>query len=419
LKTAIIHNVEQANETNDPLAIFLYALRAPETKRQYPRRLKVFLDYLGLEGYLEEQAKPFLIKAKQNPQWAQCSLIQFISFQKHRVELGQISPSTIANYYKATKLFVEMNIDAPVINWKRISKGIPTGRRAANDRAPIAEELKKLSEYPDRRIKPIVYTMASSGIRLGAWDSLQWKHVTPVTNEMAEVIAAKLLIYPGYSEEYYSFITPEAYHSLREWMNYRAEQGEGISGDSWLMRDLWQRTDMKYGAKFGVATYPKKLKSSGIKSLLERAIRAQGLHKPVVGTNRREWKGAHGIRKYYMTRAEQFMRPANVEVTMGHDLGISQSYYKPTEREILDDYLKAVDTLTINEKVSLQKQVAELTQKNEKESYLIKGKLSEKDEIILSMKQKYDSDIAMLKEAISDMQQLLKNPHKLGEISQS
>jgi len=28
----------------DPLSVFLYALKAPETRRQYPRRLKVFLD---------------------------------------------------------------------------------------------------------------------------------------------------------------------------------------------------------------------------------------------------------------------------------------------------------------------------------------------------------------------------------------
>jgi len=69
---------------------------------------------------------------------------------------------------------------------------------------------------------------------------------------------------------------------------------------------------------------------------------------------RREWKGAHGIKKYYKTRAEQVMKPVNVEITMGHDIGISESYYKPTEREILDDYLKAVDILTINnERMSL------------------------------------------------------------------
>jgi hypothetical protein len=44
-------------EQQDPLAMFLYALKAPETKRQYPRRFKVFLDFLHLEGTFEEQIK--------------------------------------------------------------------------------------------------------------------------------------------------------------------------------------------------------------------------------------------------------------------------------------------------------------------------------------------------------------------------
>jgi hypothetical protein len=155
-------------EYHDPLSIFLYALRAPETRRQYPRRLKVFLDYLGLEGSLERRAIELLTRAEQDPYWLQMSLMQFISFQKDRARNGEIAYSTITNYYKATKLFIEMNIDKPIVNWKKISRGIPTGRRATNDRAPTIEELTKISEYPDRRIKPIIYIMASSGIRLGA-----------------------------------------------------------------------------------------------------------------------------------------------------------------------------------------------------------------------------------------------------------
>jgi hypothetical protein len=154
------------------------------------------------------------------------------------------------------------------------------------------------------------------------------------------------------------------------------------------MRDLWQTTDMNYGAKFGVATYPKKLKSSGIKSLLERAIRAQCLCRPLQGrSNRREWKGAHGFRKYYKTHTEQVMRPINVEITMGHDIGISASYYKPTEREVLEDYLKAVPLLTINgDNIVLQKKVAELTEKSKDSEYIVKAKLSEKDNDILELK---------------------------------
>ena len=57
--TTIAQEIEE-----DPISVFLYALKAPETRRQYPRRLKVFLDYLKLEGTLEQQAKGFLSKAK-------------------------------------------------------------------------------------------------------------------------------------------------------------------------------------------------------------------------------------------------------------------------------------------------------------------------------------------------------------------
>jgi hypothetical protein len=33
---------------------------------------------------------------------------------------------------------------------------------------------------------------------------------------------------------------------------------------------------------------------------------------------------------------------------MGQDTGLAASYYKPTTKELLDEYLKAVDNLTIN-----------------------------------------------------------------------
>jgi hypothetical protein len=82
------------------------------------------------------------------------------------------------------------------------------------------------------------------------------------------------------------------------------------------------------------------------------------------------------------------MRPINVELTMGHDIGISKSYYKPTEREILEDYLKAVEMLTINhDELTLQKRVSELTERSKEENYIIKGKLSEKEKEMDILKQ--------------------------------
>ncbi|MGA9317065.1 MAG: hypothetical protein WBV84_03310, partial [Nitrososphaeraceae archaeon] len=154
---------------------FMYALKSRETRRQYPQRLKVFLDFLDPSGgILDEQALQFLDKVRQDPRWFEDRFMDFIGFQLARVSRGDISESTIPNYYKATKLFLEMNDVSASINWKKISRGLPRGKQAANDRAPTKEEIQKLVEYPDRRIRPIVYTMVSSGIRIGAWDYLRW-----------------------------------------------------------------------------------------------------------------------------------------------------------------------------------------------------------------------------------------------------
>jgi len=92
------------------------------------------------------------------------------------------------------------------------------------------------------------------------------------------------------------------------------------------MLDIWQTTNIDYGARLGLATYPKRLKSSGIKRLSEGALWEQGLRRPLKDKKRRhECKAAHGFRKYYKTHAEQVMRPINVEITKGHNIGVSAS----------------------------------------------------------------------------------------------
>jgi hypothetical protein len=86
------------------------------------------------------------------------------------------------------------------------------------------------------------------------------------------------------------------------------------------------------------------------------------------------------------------MKPINVEITMGHNIGLSKSYYRPTQHEVLQDYLKALDNLTIGvDKAVLQKQVDRIKQKTKDNEYIIKGKLQEKDEEIRSMKEELTS----------------------------
>src|SRR5262245_29820160 len=112
------------------MSAFMYALKAPDTKRQYPRRFQYFLNFLDIPGILEQQAEAFASKATQNLIWAQESLMSFIDYEKERVSKGEIAESTITNYYKATKLFCVMNDIA--LNWKKITRGLPSGKRAAN-----------------------------------------------------------------------------------------------------------------------------------------------------------------------------------------------------------------------------------------------------------------------------------------------
>ena len=50
----------------------MYGLRlSPESRRQYPARLKVYLDFLGLKGKYLSKRPNFLEKAKTDAVWAQ------------------------------------------------------------------------------------------------------------------------------------------------------------------------------------------------------------------------------------------------------------------------------------------------------------------------------------------------------------
>ena len=164
----------------------------------------------------------------------------------------------------------------------------------------------------------------------------------------SKVIAAKIKIYSDEEDEYFSFITPEAFDSLDTWMKYRKDCGENINENSWVMRNLWDVT-MPKGK--GIVTLPKKLKSTGIKRLVENALWAQRVRiKLELGKRRHEFQADHGFRKWFKTRCEiAGMRSINVETLMGHSIGISDSYYRPTEDELLDDYLKAIPFLTISD----------------------------------------------------------------------
>lgn len=111
----------------------------------------------------------------------------------------------------------------------------------------------------------IVDTMCSSGIRLGAWDYLRWGHIIPVRREYV-IVAIKIRVYAEGDEEYFNFITPEAYYEIQKWISYRKDNGETITDRTGVMRNIW---DTKGGFMKGLIPAPKQLKSAGVKRLME------------------------------------------------------------------------------------------------------------------------------------------------------
>ncbi len=398
--------MEIVERGSNPYSMFVYAIRSALTRDYYLRRLRRFFDFINLEKErtIEERCNLFAERGKADPNWAFNSIIGFLQFQKERVEKREITGATLRNLVKAIKLFCEMS-DIPV-PWKKIARGLPKIRRFADDRAPTIEEIRRIGEYPDRRIKAVLYTMASSGIRLGAWDYLRWGNIKPIERD-GKVVAAKIIVYAGDEEEYFTFVTSEAYAELEKWMAYRSGCGELINEKSWVMRQLW---NTKKGHTHGLVTAPRKLKSAGVKRLMEDALWTQGIRtKLELGKKRHEFQADHGFRKWFKTRCEiSGMKPINIEMLMNHSVGISDSYYRATENELFDDYLKAIEYLTINSEEKLRREV------NRLESHIsnvsdVEFQLQVKANEIESIKLKYE-------QMNSTIQDIL---NALGSVNQS
>jgi len=392
---SVITGIEQdsqptANEnldSADPWTLYLYAMKSPATKEKYLLRFGKFLDFLypvHMQMTLHEMARLYSKEARKDSIWAFNGILKFIQSLKDRADRKEITGGTIRNYVKSIKLFCQM-ADIPIA-WDKITRGLPKGKRYADDRAPTLEEIRQLCNYPDRRIKSIVYTMVSSGIRVGAWDYLRWGTITPV-EQNGKIVAAKMVVYAGEDGSYVTYINEPAFRELAEWMRYREESGELINEQSWVMRDLW---DTRVKICQGLVTLPKQLSAIGVKRLMERAIWAQGLRKELeAGKKRHPFAANHSLRKYFKTRCELAgMKPINIENLMGHSVGISDSYYRPTENDLLQDYLKCTDDLTINDVKSLQVRVNDLVEETKNKEYLVNLKLLDKEKEIQLLTQR-------------------------------
>jgi integrase len=336
--------------------------------------------------------------------------MEYVDHLRQRAQRKEISPSTAKTMLQPVKTFTHAFRDVhQSIDWDRITKAMPKEKRFSGDRIPTLEELRKVVDYPDRRIKAVVYTMCSSGIRIGAWQYLKWKHITPVYNPKnpQEVIAAKLTVYAGEPEEHFTFITGEAYRELEKYIEFRKLYGEQITGESWVLRDYFKTADVKrkspVGGNYGKATEPKRIHEKSLARVMIRAWNEQGIRDTLQeggrgAVRRHEFKTAHSFRKYFKTRAEQVMNRLNVEYLLGHSIGLNSNYYRPTEQELLQDYLKAVPMLTISEDVTTLKKQQEVLEKKDEEQA----------QELLKIRQDYQAANELVVKAVNQTQEMVK-----------
>lgn len=154
---------------------------------------------------------------------------------KEIVAKKEIEGSSAFNYLKPVRLLLDMNDLQGSVNWKQGYRVLHSSRRYTLDRAPTIEEVRLLVENSDLRSQMIIL-MASGGFRLGAWQWLSWADIEPIVQNDS-VIAAKVVIYRGEPEEYFCYITPEAFGKLDAYMQQSADAEERITKQSPILRN--------------------------------------------------------------------------------------------------------------------------------------------------------------------------------------
>ena len=285
---------------------FIQALRTPKTKELYHNALMRYMQHykLTIDQLLELPNKAI-----------EQQIIDYLI--NHKSYMGKLMA------IHTLKKFYEMN--DVVLNWKKISQYIGEYKKVNKDRAYKHEEIKTLVDRADVRMKAVLLLLASTGIRIGAIPDLKLKHLT----------GNKITVYENTKEEYYTFCTPEAENVVTEYLDYRRRSGEKLTPESPLFRKQFDMNDLEQTRK---QSQPIKLNT--LNKILDLHLQRCGLrtvdHVETEAKKRKEVARAHGFRKFFTTQlVNSKLNPEIREMLLGHKIGLSSAYYRPTESEML------------------------------------------------------------------------------------
>lgn len=191
--------------------------------------------------------------------------------------------------------------------------------------------------------------LTSTGMRIGGTHLLTKGDLTPKSTPQGKVY--QIEVYSSSSAHYTCFCNVETTKAIDDYLEERTTNNkEVLQNNSPLFRDL----------KTLNVTKVKPLSSHNIRYIVGRVVERSGIKNTFQFTG--EAKRSKGLRKFYKTTAENAgMKPINVEITHGHNVGISGHYFRPTDSDLLQDYANtAAEALTIDSKLRLERENAEL-----------------------------------------------------------
>jgi integrase len=321
----------------------------------------------------------------------------FDSFVAFLVSSGLSIPSIRLYVVAIRSYFAYHDLDVIPAKFKR---KVRMPKLYREDEQPIdTEDIRKiLLSCNNRRLKAYLLVLASGAMR--AVEALAVR----VKDCDFSVSPTKIHIRKEYAKTRVArdiFISDEATQYLKQWIDWKYRD----KGDEWTKNK--DPNDLVFSVyKTANTPNPNYLYSKILKEF-ERLLMVVGLdERKEEGRKTRRKITLHSLRRYAKGVISNQVNQDYSEWFLGH---AKSPYYTLKETDKREIYAsKVMKYLTF-----LDYTILEATGKS------IEAKLSEKENEIQQLRNKYDADIILLKDAISDMQQLLKNPKKLVEVSQT
>jgi integrase len=288
------------------------------------------------------------------PLMIQSRVIDYIIYCR---DVKRLSPGTIHTDAAAIKHFYSMN-DIE-LKWKKIHSFEGEYYRVVEDRAYTHQEIKKMVDVADLRDKALLLLMASTGMRLGAVPPLRIKDLTPID----DLNLFQIEVYKKYKERYITYCTPECKKAIDDYLDYRRRCGERIQDNTPLFRKMFNKYDSIQTA------HPVQVTTSTIKNIVKELLDKTGVRPPARLTEEERKAGKkskrtslpaiHGFRKFVITNMIRAKLEYNARETLvGHSLKtLDLNYDRREQEELLAEYVKAIDFLTIDDSNKLRREV--------------------------------------------------------------